>query len=195
MRRHLFGAVLAALAAAPLLAGPATAAGTAGVELLPRAADGRPSTAFHVDFAGRSTADLAFELRNLNATPVAIRVYAASAARSAAGSFAIAGANTATWIGVRDEVIHLRPREVRSVRATVQRAGAAPHGAIVLESTSGAVIRRVATVVYAEGGAPATSGPARLWLLALVPTALAAAVLLRRSRRRPSLSRAWRRPT
>ena len=178
------------------LASPAAAGGPAGGEVTPDPAvsgDGRTVTAFHVSSAGEAPAVQRYRLRNLTDKPVTIRLYAASAEKSASGAYAVSGPGSAPWIELADAQVTLPARGERTGSFVVS-SGRAPaatgtvYGAVVLERASASVVTRAATLVYLEGGTTGGGG-SRLPLYAGAGAAaavlLGSAAVLAVRRRRP----------
>ena len=155
------------------LAGPAGAAGTGDVELVPAPRDGQVQTSFRV----RPSEDaLSFQLVNLADQPRTVRLYAASADRSAGGGIGVGAVGSAPWLDLPEGEITLKGSEARTVTVPLDgdelAAGREQLGAIVLEAPQGAVTVRVATLVTVE---PRSALPLPLWAVALAVISLALA--------------------
>lgn len=176
--RKLFATLVAAAGIAATTALPAHAAGVDGVNLTPQpavSADGKVLTAFHVTLHSGGVATEHFMLRNLTSTPRTVRVYGAAATRSPSGAYAVAGPQTASWIGLRDQQVTLAPHASRVLSFKVSRShapkGHLVYGAVVVEKSAGTVTERAATLVYlTRAGTDVTKS-------VVLPALIAAAVL------------------
>jgi hypothetical protein len=169
--RALAGALTAGALVVGLSGGPALAAGTGDIELVPASRDGQAQSSFTV------TADedeLRFDLVNLVDEPRTARLYAASANRSEGGGIGVGDDGSAPWLDLPDTEITLGPGETRSITAPLDLRSLPEQqeqlGAVVLEAAQGAVTVRVATLVTVE---PRSALPLPLWAVGLAVVALA----------------------
>lgn len=157
--------LLLAVAAAVALgtAGPAHAAGVGGVEVTP------PSgTSFRVDVVPGDQARQEFLLRNVLDTPATVRLYGASAERGADGTaWTVAGPGSAEWLGLEAQEVTLRGGESRTMAFAVEGDERARTGAVVVETGTGTVVQRAATLVHV-GPAPRVPLPLLLVVAAVV---------------------------
>ena len=152
------------------VAGPACAAGTGDVELVPTATDGGASTAFRVAPAEDT---VRFELVNLADAPRTAKLYSASATRSSSGAISVGAVGSAPWLTLPSEQVELGPREVRAFTVPLQvdelTEGRTQLGAVVLEAAQGSVVVRVATLVTVE---PRSALPLPLWAVVVAAGAI-----------------------
>jgi hypothetical protein len=178
--RFLLGLLLLVLAV------PARAAGTGGIEVspYPGVVDGHQVTAFHVKVPTRGDAKVTYTLRNTTNHKVSGRLYAASATPDGHNGWTVGGAGTSRYVGLPDQQVSLAPHETRLATFTVHgKVDGTQHAAVVVEVKQGSVVTRAATLVYLERGRRVplpllVVGAAVLLLLA----ATVAVVLVRRRR-------------
>lgn len=157
MRRTARGSAAAALAALVLtvLAGPAHAAGTGGIEVTPTGAgDGN---AFHVTVPSSGTQRVEFLVRNLSRDSRSARVYVASAERDATGAVSIGDPGSSPQVTMQDDgQLTLTGGQQRTASFTVSAGGhpgdRSKLAAVVVEVQTGAVVQRAATLVYLRDG-------------------------------------------
>ncbi len=164
------------------LAGPAGAAGTGEVEVVP--ADG--GSAFHLS---PSQDSISFELVNLADSPRPARIYAASATRSDGGGIGVGALGSAPWLQLPETQVMLAPKQTRTFTAPLDTAllpvGREQLGAVVLEAVQGSVTVRVATLVTVPGRTPsAVPLPTLVVGVAVVLLAVVGLLLLVARRRR-----------
>ena len=167
-----------------LLALPADAAGTGGIEIspYPGVVGGHQVTAFHVKVPSRGSVVVRYSLRNTTGAPVRGRVYAASAVSDGDGGWTIGGPGSSGFVDLRDQQVSLSANETR-IEAFAAHGPVGGHAAVVVEVKQGSVVTRAATLVYLERGRRLPL-PLVLVLSALALAALAGTgVLLARRRR------------
>jgi len=138
-----------------VLAVPARAAGTGGIEVspYPGVVDGHQVTAFHVKVPSRGTTTVRYSLRNTTAAPVHGRLYAASATPDGHGGWTVGGPGSTRYVGLEDQQVSLTPHQTRLATFTVHGPiHGTPHAAVVVEVKQGSVVTRAATLVYLERG-------------------------------------------
>ena len=176
---------------AVLLAPPAAAAGTGGIEVtpLPSVVDGEPVTAFHVAVPRGGSTSVRYRIRNVDPVERSARVYSAAVQRDCSGSFSLDAVDSSPYVRMPDRTVTLAPGE--SIEQTFlvrtpedERFTDEVQAAVVVEVRNGSVVQRASTLVYLESRAPL---PVPV-LLAAAAAALAlgvgaAALLVRRSRR------------
>lgn len=140
------------------LAGPAAAAGIAGIELTPEGGPGDTGpglpTAFHVRVPMGGATRAAFLLRNTTAEPRSCRLYGAGVT-GIPPDITVGDAGGASWVRLPSQEVTLQPGETRRFEVAIAdpglRAGARAYAAIVIEvQENPSLIARAATVVYAE---------------------------------------------
>ena len=138
-----------------LVAGPALAAGTGGVDVspYPGVVNGKQVTAFHTRVPSSGEAVVQYSLRNTTNAPASARLFSASAARTG-GQFTVGAAGSSPYISFPDEQVTLKPQESRietfTVHAGPHGVAAGSYGAIVVEVKNGSIIQQAAVVVYLE---------------------------------------------
>lgn len=148
-------ALLLTLLTVGLLALPAQAAGTGGIELspYPGVVDGRQVTAFHVAVPTRGTTHPRYSLRNTRGVAVQGRLYAASATPDGHGGWSIGGAGSARFVRFSDRTVTLKPHETRLASFAVSGdVSGKRYEALVVEVRQGSVVTRAATLVYLTRG-------------------------------------------
>ena len=138
-----------------VLAVPARAAGTGGIEVspYPGVVDGKQVTAFHVKVPTRGSAKVTYSLRNTTNHAVRGRLYAASATPDGSNGWTVGGAGTSPYVGLPDHQVSLAAHETRLATFTVHgKVSGTQHAAVVVEVKQGSVVTRAATLVYLERG-------------------------------------------
>lgn len=135
-----------------LLATPARAAGTGGIEVtpIPAVADGKTVTAFRVQLPGEEeSVDVPFSLRNLTDEPRSARLYVATANRAKDGTFDVGSAGSSDYVEMADAEVQLAAGAAERRTFTVRgEAGEQRYAAVVVEVQRGSVVQRAATVIY-----------------------------------------------
>jgi hypothetical protein len=169
-----------------VLAAPANAAGTGGIEVspYPGVVGGHQVTAFHVKVPSRGSVSVRYSLRNTTAAPARGRLYAASASSDGHGGWTIGGAGSSPYLALQDQQVSLSPHETRFASFRVHgHAGA--RAAVVLEVTQGSVVTRAATLVYLEHGRTVPIPVLLVGIAILLLLAVAAAFAWQRRRLAP----------
>lgn len=189
---------LAVSLTALVVATPAGAAGTGGIEVtpLPAVVDGEQVTAFRVELPGSGEDEVPFLLRNVEDGERSATVYAARASRSPDGSYAVGDAGSSPYVSYERREVTLAEGEQREESFVLRRPeGDSPSGeqyaAIVIEVGNGSVVQRAATLVYIDPGTALPVSLPVLVVLVAVALALAAAAawaVVARRRRRPAAS-------
>jgi hypothetical protein len=149
LRRSLLALLLLVLAV------PARAAGTGGIEVspYPGVVDGHQVTAFHVKVPRGGSSKVTYSLRNTTNHPVHGRLYAASATPDGHNGWTVGGAGTSRYVDLPDQQTSLKPHETRLQTFTVHgKVDGTQHAAIVVEVKQGSVVTPAATLVYLERG-------------------------------------------
>ncbi|MCW2599187.1 MAG: hypothetical protein JWM02_1016 [Frankiales bacterium] len=162
-----------------LLAGPAQAAGTGGVDIspYPSLVDGKQLTAFHAKVPPNGDVTVQYALRNVTDKTATARLYSTMAQRDGQGAFTIGVAGSSPYLGFPDQKVSLKAHETRLGSFTVHpgskgRPKGQVYGAIVVEVTNGSVVQQAATVVYLQPG-PLVPLPLLIVLIAVGVLALA----------------------
>jgi hypothetical protein len=171
MRRGL--PVLAAVGAVLLLAGPAAAVGTNGVQMHPELAQARDGRV--VLEAGGAPSEGRIRLENRADTPRTVEVYAVAASPTAAGGADLEPRGSAPWFGLEPRTVELAAGERRELVFTAAPERAPPsaddlHVAVVLEAGGGSTVVTQA-VSLIRVAAPAAR-PVVLWPWVLLAAAL-----------------------
>jgi hypothetical protein len=142
-----------------LLAGPAQATGTGGVDIspYPGVVDGKQVTAFHAKIPSSGSLRVQYALRNTTNRTATARLFAAKALTNGHGHFTIGPAGSSPYLSFADQQVSLKPRETRIASFLIQagtegRPSGKVYGAIVVEVKHGSVIAQAAVVVYLEPG-------------------------------------------
>jgi hypothetical protein len=173
-------------------AGPAHAAGTGGIEVVPDPAvvDGKEVSRFDVEVPSRGEEQERFVVRNVDSEPRTARLYTAQV-RRVEGDLQLGDAGSSAFAVLPAEDVVLQPGEAQS-RAFIVRGGDLPGGeqmaAVVVEVGTGSVVQRASTMIYLEAGRQVPL-PLLLVVAAVVlvmAAGAAVAVLARRRSTQPS---------
>jgi hypothetical protein len=190
-RRVLPVAVAVLLAALALPAAPSRAAGTGGIEVtpVPSMRGGKAITTFTVTVPSSGTRTVPYTLRNVDAVPRTVRVFAAQVTRSG-GTYTLGAPGTSPYVRDRDRTVTLQGHEVQQERFTVTGKGAlrrVAYAAVVVEVRQGSVVQNAATLITLRPASNRVVGvPRPVVAVALALLVLAAAALLVVRRRQAS---------
>lgn len=140
-----------------LLAGPAKAAGTGGIEVtpLPSVVDGKPATAFRVDVPSSGSVEVPYQLRNVAEEERSARIYVAAVDRDENGTFSLLDPGSSRFASMDPQSVTLAVGESREESFTI-RGGELPDdeqlAAVVVEVTNGSIVQRASTLIYFERG-------------------------------------------
>lgn len=190
--RRVLPVVVAALGALAVLATgtPSShAAGTGGIEVtpVPSMRNGKAVTTFGLALPATGSKQVPYTLRNVDAVPRTVRVFAAQVTLSN-GRYALGAPGSSPYVATPDRTVTLQGREERQTSFTVT-AGKPPKGvvyaAIVVGVRNGSVVQNAATLVTLRPAPNRIVGlPTAVVVVALVLLVLAAMafalVLLRR---------------
>ena len=100
------------------------------------------------------TTSTGFGLLSEATATVAVRLYAADAARKPDGTFTVGDSRGASWVRLSDQAVSLSPGEARHFRFEVTDPavpeGTEAYAAVVEEIPQGSITLRSATIVYAR---------------------------------------------
>ena len=140
------------------LTGPASGAGTGGIEItpVPSKRGDKAITTFRVDVPRDAPIQVPYTVRNVEDGPRTARVYSARVLNSD-GNFALDEPGSSPHVSMPDRQITLQPGEVLEETFLVAPGPQGPpkdeaYAAVVVEVRNGAVVQRASTLIYLDPG-------------------------------------------